>query len=115
MPEYLRARIARRSRWSTGAIAAGWVVVGLLDDDPAKLGVRVASIDRQAHVVIDEEGNRTPYDKLILAPGAAPLRPPLPGVDLPGVFTLRDLSDTDDDWCPWINCHVAVLSVTSRG
>ncbi|MCS7045644.1 MAG: FAD-dependent oxidoreductase [Gemmataceae bacterium] len=36
------------------------------------------------------------YDKLILAPGAAPLRPPLPGIDLPGVFTLRNLNDTDD-------------------
>ena len=35
------------------------------------------------------------YDKLILAPGAAPLRPPLPGIDLPGIFTLRNLQDTD--------------------
>lgn len=38
-----------------------------------------------------EEG----YDKLILAPGAAPLRPPIPGIDLPGVFTLRNLQDVD--------------------
>jgi len=35
------------------------------------------------------------YDKLILAPGAAPLRPPVSGIDLPGVFTLRTLRDTD--------------------
>jgi NADPH-dependent 2,4-dienoyl-CoA reductase/sulfur reductase-like enzyme/rhodanese-related sulfurtransferase len=35
------------------------------------------------------------YDKLILAPGAAPLRPPLPGLDLPGIFTLRNLHDVD--------------------
>jgi NADPH-dependent 2,4-dienoyl-CoA reductase/sulfur reductase-like enzyme/rhodanese-related sulfurtransferase len=35
------------------------------------------------------------YDKLILAPGAAPIRPPLPGMDLPGVFTLRNLQDMD--------------------
>jgi NADPH-dependent 2,4-dienoyl-CoA reductase/sulfur reductase-like enzyme/rhodanese-related sulfurtransferase len=35
------------------------------------------------------------YDKLILAPGAAPFRPTLPGVDLPNVFTLRNLADTD--------------------
>jgi NADPH-dependent 2,4-dienoyl-CoA reductase/sulfur reductase-like enzyme/rhodanese-related sulfurtransferase len=35
------------------------------------------------------------YDKLILAPGAAPLRPPIPGIDLPGVFTLRNLQDAD--------------------
>jgi NADPH-dependent 2,4-dienoyl-CoA reductase/sulfur reductase-like enzyme/rhodanese-related sulfurtransferase len=38
-----------------------------------------------------EEG----YDKLILAPGAAPLRPPVPGTDLPGIFTLRNLQDVD--------------------
>lgn len=35
------------------------------------------------------------YDKLILAPGAAPLRPPLPGLDLPGIYTLRNLADVD--------------------
>lgn len=36
------------------------------------------------------------YDKLILSPGAAPLRPPLPGIDLPGIFTLRSVPDTDN-------------------
>ena len=35
------------------------------------------------------------YDKLILAPGAAPLRPPIPGIDLPGIHTLRNLQDVD--------------------
>lgn len=35
------------------------------------------------------------YDRLILAPGAAPVRPPLPGLDLPGVHTLRNLQDMD--------------------
>jgi NADPH-dependent 2,4-dienoyl-CoA reductase/sulfur reductase-like enzyme/rhodanese-related sulfurtransferase len=35
------------------------------------------------------------YDKLILAPGAAPIRPSLPGIDLPGIHTLRNLDDMD--------------------
>lgn len=36
-----------------------------------------------------------PYDTLILSPGAAPIRPSLPGVDLPQVFTLRSMEDCD--------------------
>lgn len=35
------------------------------------------------------------YDKLLLAPGAAPVRPELPGIDDPRVFTLRSLQDSD--------------------
>jgi NADPH-dependent 2,4-dienoyl-CoA reductase/sulfur reductase-like enzyme len=35
------------------------------------------------------------FDKVILATGAAPFRPSSPGIDLPGVFTLRNLQETD--------------------
>ncbi len=35
------------------------------------------------------------YDKLLLAPGAEPIRPPLPGITLPGIVTLRNVMDTD--------------------
>ena len=35
------------------------------------------------------------YDKLMLAPGASPLRPPLPGIDDPRIFTLRNLENMD--------------------
>jgi NADPH-dependent 2,4-dienoyl-CoA reductase/sulfur reductase-like enzyme/rhodanese-related sulfurtransferase len=35
------------------------------------------------------------YDKLILAPGAEPIRPPIPGIGLAGIFTLRNLQDVD--------------------
>jgi NADPH-dependent 2,4-dienoyl-CoA reductase/sulfur reductase-like enzyme/rhodanese-related sulfurtransferase len=37
---------------------------------------------------------REPWDALVLAPGAAPVRPPLPGVELPGVFAVRSIPDT---------------------
>jgi len=69
-----------------------------------KLDVRtrtsVEAIDRSAKKVrvrdlaSGREYEET-YDKLLLAPGAAPLRPPLPGIDLPGIFTLRNLQDVD--------------------
>ncbi|MEG1935353.1 MAG: FAD-dependent oxidoreductase, partial [Rikenellaceae bacterium] len=35
------------------------------------------------------------YDKLLLSPGATAVRPPLKGIDLEGVFTLRNVDDTD--------------------
>jgi NADPH-dependent 2,4-dienoyl-CoA reductase/sulfur reductase-like enzyme/rhodanese-related sulfurtransferase len=33
------------------------------------------------------------YDTLVLSPGAAPIRPPLPGIDLPGIFSVRTVPD----------------------
>ena len=68
------------------------------------LDVRVRSsalsIDRAAKTVRIRELDSgreydEAYDKLILAPGAAPLRPPIPGIDLPNVYTLRNLQDMD--------------------
>ena len=36
------------------------------------------------------------YDKLVLSPGSAPIRPPLPGIDLPGIFSVRTVPDARD-------------------
>ena len=60
----------------------------------------VEAIDRQAKKVRVKELDTgreydEAYDALILAPGAAPLRPPIPGIDLPNVLTLRNLDDVD--------------------
>lgn len=41
------------------------------------------------------EERREPYDVLLLSPGAAPIRPPFPGIDSPGVYTLRNIPDMD--------------------
>jgi NADPH-dependent 2,4-dienoyl-CoA reductase/sulfur reductase-like enzyme/peroxiredoxin family protein/rhodanese-related sulfurtransferase/TusA-related sulfurtransferase len=38
---------------------------------------------------------REEYDKLILSPGAEPVRPPIPGIELKGIYTLRNVEDTD--------------------
>ncbi len=35
------------------------------------------------------------YDALVLSPGASPIKPPLPGIDLPGIFTLRNIPDSE--------------------
>ncbi len=60
----------------------------------------VVKIDRAARTVTVVDlsiGAQTvePYDKLILSPGAAPIRPLLPGIDSKRVFTLRNLADMD--------------------
>ena len=35
------------------------------------------------------------YDKLVLSPGAEPIKPKFPGIDMEGIFTLRNVNDTD--------------------
>lgn len=56
------------------------------------------SIDRERKCVTvrNREGDyEESYDVLVLAPGAAPLAPPIPGLKAPGHFTLRTIPDTD--------------------
>ena len=60
----------------------------------------VLSIDRAAKTVkvmnhATGETYTETYDKLILSPGAAPIKPPLPGIDNDKVFTLRTIPDSD--------------------
>lgn len=45
--------------------------------------------------VADNSVYEESYDKLILSPGAEPVRPPIPGITLDGIFTLRNVPDTD--------------------
>lgn len=59
-----------------------------------RFGEPVTKIDRERKVVISK-GGETPYDALVLATGSAPFIIPVPGKDLPGVVTYRDLEDTN--------------------
>ena len=59
-----------------------------------RLGVKIARIDRKTRMVIDEEGQGTPYDKLILATGSNAFIPPIPGVDKENVHVFRTLDNT---------------------
>src|ERR1700687_4364915 len=59
----------------------------------------VVDIDRKARTVSVRDhrtghGRTERYDALVLSPGAAPIRPSLPGVDLPGVFAVRNIPDS---------------------
>jgi len=56
-------------------------------------GARVVQIDRANRRVVAADGSAASYDRLILATGSSPVVLPLPGADLPGVVTFRDLAD----------------------
>ncbi len=59
------------------------------------LGRSIARIDRRRRVVIDADGAETPYDRLLIATGSSPFILPVPGKDLNGVITYRDIYDTE--------------------
>jgi 3-phenylpropionate/trans-cinnamate dioxygenase ferredoxin reductase component len=60
-----------------------------------RLGVTVAAIDRAAKTVALSDGDVLAYDRLLLATGARVRRLPCPGADLPGVYYLRGIDDSD--------------------
>lgn len=65
-----------------------------------RIGHEVVAIDRGKHTITAKElktgdSYTESYDRLILCPGANPLRPSLPGIDHPRIFTLRNIEDMD--------------------
>ncbi len=69
-------------------------------DVEVRINSEVLSIatDKREIVIRDSKSGRSyteSYDTIILAPGAEPVMPPIPGVDLDGVFHLRDIPDSD--------------------
>ncbi|WP_338445498.1 nitrite reductase large subunit NirB [Pelagerythrobacter marensis] len=63
--------------------------IALVSGDP------IDHIDRARKTVVSRSGRVTPYDKLLIATGSDPFIIPVPGRDLPGVVTFRDLDDVD--------------------
>lgn len=82
---------------------------------------RAVAIDRDAHSIELEDRSSLKYDRLLLATGSVPRRPPIPGIDLAGVGTFRTIGDADrlrralqEDGGPlvlvgagWIGCELA--------
>ncbi len=58
-------------------------------------GHKVVAIDRDARTVTSDAGEAAPYDKLVVATGSNPFIIPVPGHDLPGVLSYRDLDDVN--------------------
>jgi len=54
---------------------------------------RAKGIDSGRHQVHLEDGSSLPYDKLLIATGSSPMRPPIAGMDLPGVHSCWTLAD----------------------
>ncbi len=96
LPYYIGGIIAERNALLVQTPEAMHAVFNV----DARTRQNVLKIERHARQVWveDESTGKTyteSYDKLVLSPGAAPLVPPIPGTDLPGVFALRNIPDTD--------------------
>ena len=57
--------------------------------------INIDSINREDKLIIDSLGNEYKYDDLVLAVGSYPFVPNIPGNSLTGVYTFRNLKDTD--------------------
>jgi NADPH-dependent 2,4-dienoyl-CoA reductase/sulfur reductase-like enzyme/rhodanese-related sulfurtransferase len=84
-----------------------------------RLENEVIAIDRNAAQIMvrnrqTDEVYQESYDALVLAPGAAPIRPPLPGIDLPGIFSLRTIPDSRRIR-EWIDAHQVEQAVVVGG
>ena len=96
LPYYLSRTINEREKLM---VTTPESLKGMLNID-ARPNSEVITIDREGKSVLVREhpGGREyseNYDKLVLAPGAEPIVPPLPGVDLEGVFELHNIPELD--------------------
>jgi nitrite reductase (NADH) large subunit len=58
------------------------------------LGKRVIQVNRARYTVTSDDGLEAPYDRLLLATGSTPIVLPVPGTELQGVLSYRDIADT---------------------
>jgi nitrite reductase (NADH) large subunit len=63
-----------------------------------RYGCRATAIDTAARTVTLADGESLAFSKLVFATGSQPIRPAIPGMNLPGVITFRDINDI---WTIW--------------
>ena len=75
------------------------------------VNMRATNIDRAHKSVAVEDGSLYPYDKLVLTTGASPSRPPIPGIDKEGVFTVRTSRDAQciNEWIAGNSVRKAIV------
>jgi 3-phenylpropionate/trans-cinnamate dioxygenase ferredoxin reductase component len=113
--DYLRGEAERNSVFLQED--AGWYGA---NDVELRTSTTVASLDVGGRAVVLADGERVDYDALLLATGAEPKRPPIPGAELDGVHVLRTVEDSDTlraildrggrlvvVGAGWIGCEVA--------
>jgi NAD(P)H-nitrite reductase large subunit len=61
----------------------------------ARIGSRVTKIDSAASSISLDDGSELSFDNLLIATGASPVAPPIPGADLPGVQPMWSLAHTE--------------------
>ena len=90
-------RVALTSFFEVGADALSLLPGGRYDDPRVtlRLAAEVAALDATARTVTLASGEQLTYDDLVLATGAAPFVPPVPGSDLGNVFVYRTIEDLE--------------------
>jgi len=88
-------RVALTSFFSAGAEALSLLPAGEYDDPRVslRLGVEVVALSPRQRILTLATGEDLAYDELVLATGAAPFVPPVPGKDLDNVFVYRTIDD----------------------
>ncbi|WP_182378863.1 nitrite reductase large subunit NirB [Nocardioides sp. WS12] len=90
-------RVALTSFFEVGAQALSYLPEGVYDDPRVSLHLEseVVAMDATAQTVTLANGTAFAYDELVLATGAAPFVPPVPGKDLGNVFVYRTIEDLE--------------------
>ncbi|MCW2818824.1 MAG: nitrite reductase, partial [Marmoricola sp.] len=90
-------RVALTSWFDVGTDALSLLPSGAYDDPRVRLvtGTTVEEVDPAARTVRLATGKQLAYDELVLATGAAPFVPPIPGRDLDGCFVYRTIEDLE--------------------
>ncbi|GAA1799166.1 nitrite reductase large subunit NirB [Nocardioides hankookensis] len=90
-------RVALTSFFEVGADELSFLPAGVYDDPRVRLltGTEVEGFDPETRCVLLSGGEVVQYDELVLATGAAPFVPPIPGHDLDGCFVYRTIEDLE--------------------